>query len=434
MAETGLGKLEPVLNLIDDKFGPIKSLVGIRHGGKNPLWWVFHAQLSRPLGLYFVDFECDAWGSSINKNEALFKCLGESLERYCMYSASVKDRMEVLPASQCSFLGELPRCAPEESCHSGYKKIDPAWNLTQVQTTEVSTGHKHWMPAGYAHFTFHRHDAEMPITLPHSSGFAFHETLHQAIWSGLCEVAERDAFSLFWLNQLPAAEILLDKIDSSPEFHDLLLRVDSLARAGIEVRCFDITTEFQVPTVFALAMGQQYPLATFAAACGDDPVKTISKALDEIMLVRTAQIHGEDSAEVVSYSDFKWVSTLRHHSDLYALWKETPAFDFFLNDKSEKIEVSEFLQRQWWTAPDSFAALQKRCSMLQEELNMTVLYSDFTLDDIAHFGFGVKVTVPQMQPISVVESVKWLAHRRLSDHAERHSLQRASNPYPHPFP
>lgn len=437
MSPSALGKLEPVLDLVDEKFGPVKAIYGVKQGNTQPPWWVFHAELTRPLGLYFADYECDAWGSSIDKDEALFKCLGEVLERYCMYNASVFQETEVMPASKCTYLSQLPACAPEEPCMDSLKKVDPDWQLTQVKVIEVANGNQHWLPAGYIHFNFHGYEGEPRVTLPHSSGSAFHESLERAIWAGLCEVAERDAFSLFWLNQWPVKEITVEDsiaLLSGDSYFELAQRLSYIKNAGLKLRCFDITTDFKVPTVVAVVQGSEFPLATFGAACSADPIKAICKSIDEVFLVRAAQLSGKDSARVPSFSEFSWVSSLRDHSDLYALWKDTPAFDFFVNEKTEKQSVSDFEKKDWWSEPESFSRLEEFCSMLQRDFGFTVLYSDCTLDDVSKFGRGVKVSVPQMQPISVANSVKWLGCRRLALHAAKHSLKKASNPYPHPFP
>ena len=432
-----LGSLAPVLNLVDDRFGPIKTIYGIKMQGEQPPFWVFHAQLARPLGLFFADYDCDAWGSSVDKNEALFKCLGEVLERYCMYNTFAVGEFAQLPVSECKLLEHLPRCAPHEKCADSYKAFAPEWNLTMARVEEVSTGVLHWIPAGFVDFSYQSPEGEPRVTLSHSSGSAFHESRHRAIWAGLCEVAERDAFSLFWLNQYPAREILLGTSALSMDSDDLEAldrRLKVIKDAGLRVRCFDVTTDFRVPTVFSVVQGSEFPYATFGASCCADPVKAVIKSIDEVFLVRLAQISGKELlSNVPSYTDFSWVNQLRDHSDLYSMWKETPAFDFFMKDPNG-MSLSEFRDMPFWTEPESDDQLRKFCSMLQDKLGLTVLYMDCTLEDVARFGSGVKVVVPQMQPISVPESLKWLAHPRLSRHADRHCLKFAGNLYPHPFP
>jgi ribosomal protein S12 methylthiotransferase accessory factor len=431
-----LGSLASVLDLVDDRFGPVKSIYGIKTTGKQPPFWVFHAQLTRPLGQYFVDYDCDAWGSSVDKDEALFKCLGEVLERYCMYNTFLTGEFAQLPASECQLLRQFPRCAPDERCADSYKEISPDWTLTMASVKEVATGNAHWIPAGYVDFSYQSPEGEPRVTLSHSSGSAFHENLHRAIWAGLCEVAERDAFSLFWLNQYCAKEITFDLNFGSDtaELNSLAKRLKLIKDSGLRVRSFDITTDFRVPTVFSVVQGDEFPFATFGASCSADPVKAVIKSIDEVFLVRLAQLSGEKEVlDAPSYTDFSWVNQLRDHCDLYARWQDTPAFDFFMK-KSETISLSELRQMSWWSEPDSYEQLRDTCAMLQERLGMTVLFMDCTLDDVSKFGVGIKVVVPQMQPISVPESLKWLAHLRLAQHAERLSLKCASNPYPHPFP
>lgn len=432
----GLGTLGPVLDLVDDRFGPVKDLVGLKARGKQPPFWIYHAKLSRPLGSYFVDYNLDAWGASIEKDAALFKCLGEVLERYCMYNTFATGEFSLMPASCCNFLNVLPRCAPEERCANSFKGILPHWNLTMARMIEVSTTDSHWIPAGFVDFTYKARGEEPRVTLSNSSGSAFHESAHRAIWAGLCEVAERDAFSLFWLNQLPAKEIAYDSLDlrsGGEDFHALARRVALTKAAGLRIRSFDITTDFNVPTVVSVVQGDEFPLATFGAACTADPIQAIVKSIDEVFLVRFAQLSGKDKAYVPSFTEFDWVRSLRDHSDLYALWRDTPAFDFFMKDAAT-VSLQEFRQRSWWQEPQNDSQLQDISRKLKDELGMTVLYMDCTLDDVARFGVGVKVVVPEMLPLSVPFSIKWLGCPRLAKHAEKHSLKFASNAYPHPFP
>lgn len=426
-----LGKLAPVVDLVDDRFGPLRSLIGIRQSGTEAGWWIYHSSITRPLGMHFANFEVDSWGSAIEPEIALFRCLGEALERYCAFAEMDSSKAKVLPASASSFIDCLPRCSSEEKCPPTYKRIDPTWQITQVAVTELVEKKEHWLPAAYIHLQFHPQHGEPSVTRGHSTGTAFHETLEAAIWSGITEIAERDAIALFWLNQYPAREISVD-IKSCPfELADRLMR---LHNSGMQVRFFDISTDFRIPTVFTVVKSAQFPYRTVAAACGHDIVRTLSKSLDEVMLIRSAQLSGKDSVNVPNTEEFTWVHELRHHSDLYAVWKETPAFDFFMHANTEKISLKEFAEGDWWPAPTASAALDEMAQKLRDELGLTILYADLTQDDVRPFGHCVKVVIPELQPISVAESAKWLDTKRIKDHAERNGLKVNSNPYPHPFP
>ncbi|MBC8000508.1 MAG: YcaO-like family protein [Leptolyngbya sp.] len=426
-----LGKLASVLDLVDDRFGPLKSLIGIRQTGAEPGWWIYHSSITRPLGMHYANFDVDSWGSAIEQNVALFRCLGEALERYCAFADLDSSKAKLLPASASNFIDRLPRCSADENCPQTYKKIDPTWQITQVIVTELVEKKEHWLPAAYIHLQFHAQHGEASITRGHSTGTAFHETLEAAIWSGITEIAERDAIALFWLNQYPAKEISVD-INSCPfELSDRLVR---LHNSDLQVRFFDISTDFRIPTVFTVVKSKRYPYRTVAAACGDDIVRTLSKSLDEVMLIRCAQLAGESLVNVPSFNEFEWVHELRQHSDLYAVWEETPAFDFFMNADTEKISLNEFAGGDWWISPTTFASLDEMAKKLRDELGLTILYSDLTLDDVRQFGHCVKVVIPELQPISVAESAKWLDTKRIKEHAARHGLIVNSNPYPHPFP
>ncbi len=429
--EHNAGRLAPVLSWVDNRFGPVSHLTAIRQGGAQPFWWTYRAALSRPIGVHFANQESDAWGTSIDGSEALVKCLGEVLERYCLHSSGLTRPMEVLPAAESEFYDALPVCAAEEKCNRGFKGIQPDWLLTQTQVRDVATGVDHWLPAGYVCFSFYPADGEPNVTISHSTGAAFHETLLAAIWSGLCEVAERDALAMFWHNQVAPREIL---VDGSRCPYGLAERIERLASSGLQARFFDISSDFKVPAVFCIVKGPAYPFRTISAACGSDPVHLLSKCLDEVILVRSAQLGGQKSVNVRSTTEFEWVRGLRDHSDLYAVWDDTPAFDFMTADDREVIGLEEFAGCQWWQRPADFGELRERCRQLKEELGWDVLYADLTLDDARDLGCCVKVVVPQMVPINVPETAKWLATPRLKTHAERHGTKPGINPFPHPFP
>lgn len=425
-----LGKLVKVLDLVDDRFGPVKNVAGIKQSQGQPDWWIYHSALTRPVGMHFADFEVDAWGAATEQENALFKCLGETLERYCAFGAVDWNKAKILPASASTFYQKLARCSDNEKCSEYLKSIQPNWEYLQVPVVDIAEQQLDWLPAPYIYLAY-KSEGEPLVTRGHTSGTAFHETVEAAVLSGLFEVAERDAISLFWMNQYPANEIVVD-IEKCP--FRLSDRLRRFRNAGLKVNFFDISTDFRIPTVFTVVQGAEYPYATVAAACGRDCIETISKSLDELMLVRCAQLAGKGDVKIPSFKEFSWVRNLRDHCDLYAMWSSHTAFDFFLRENSTKISLEDFIAQEWWGEPKTLDELREFAQMLKRDLNLSVLYADITLEDVADFGRCVKVVVPEMHPIPVSEAAKWLANERLTEHAERNGLVVNSNPFPHPFP
>ena len=155
--------------------------------------------------------------------------------------------------------------------------------------TRLSDGECVYVPAGYVHLAFHPQHEPM-LTTPISTGLAFDPAVETAIWRGLCEVAERDAMMLTWWQRRPAPEIDMRAGSCSAAGLPAALadRLDRLERVKLTARFFDITTDFNVPTVFCVLSGSAFPYRIVGACCREDLGAACIKALDEAVAVRRA--------------------------------------------------------------------------------------------------------------------------------------------------
>jgi ribosomal protein S12 methylthiotransferase accessory factor len=424
------GPLGWVLDWVDSRFGPLQSVTAVRLSGQQPRWWVYNCALSRSIGVHYVPHPINCNGASIDGSHALQKSLGEAVERHCWHNSYTWSEIEVLPASQCAVLDSLPACAPEEKCDSGFKGLSPHHVLRQTRVRNLATGESTWLPANFVHANLPACH-EVNATVPISTGAAFHGDVARALWSALCEVAERDAVMLCWLNQISAPRIDVDVNDCPALLRDRLVAVQE---RGLKATFWDVSTDFRVPTVLCLVSANQYPYRTVGAACCADPVVALAKSLDEVVLVRSVQISGRDNVSAQSTTDFDWVFTLEDHSNLYALWPDTPAFRFLMEDSPNRVDLESFVHHQWWRQPEDMGQLKQMARQLNDDLGLTVLWADITSEEVRGRGACVKVVVPEMVPLAVA-SASWLATRRLIDHAQRNGRSRPGvNPYPHPFP
>jgi ribosomal protein S12 methylthiotransferase accessory factor len=285
------------------------------------------------------------------------------------------------------------------------------------------------VPAGYVHLNFQPQPPEQAITFPISTGLAFHAQLHQALWNGLCEVAERDALMLSWLTQRPLQMLDVSSVELPMPLWNRLKRLHA---AGLTPYLFDMASDFEVPTVFCILAAQRYPYIVAGAACRAGPVAACTKALDEAVSARmccTAVRH----AALPSLDDFAWVRSLEQHALLYAAWQETPALDFLLHSSAPAVNFHDFVRRSWWSAPRDRGELVAVASKL-EAIGLTVLWTEVTAAEAVDFGHVVKVIVPQMVPLAMDHNARWLATPRLLRAAglDQPALD-AYNPFPHPF-
>jgi ribosomal protein S12 methylthiotransferase accessory factor len=98
-----------------------------------------------------------------------------------------------------------------------------------------------YLPTGLEYF-FYR-DAHTD-----SNGCAAGNTLEEAIVQGFLELVERDAYAIWWYNQVQRAELDLDQFDDS-YVRDLR---SQFADAGRKVWVLDVTSDLGVPTYVAM--------------------------------------------------------------------------------------------------------------------------------------------------------------------------------------
>ncbi|MFE3634279.1 TOMM precursor leader peptide-binding protein [Streptomyces sp. NPDC059168] len=153
-----------------------------------------------------------------------------------------------------------------------------------------------------------------------SNGCATGGTWEEAVFFGLLELVERDAFLLGWYGDLPLPEIDLDSV-AGPEVRAMVARA---ALQGYDVHVFDNRVDLPVPVVTGCAVRRDDGPGTlaFAACASFVPETAVESAICEI-LTYIPHLPGqvaERSAELIAMSrDFDLVTRLPDHAALYGL-------------------------------------------------------------------------------------------------------------------
>ena len=123
-----------------------------------------------------------------------------------------------------------------------------------------------------------------------STGLACGPTLDQAIFSGICECIERDAFTITWLARLPAPRIpmymLLDLIPSRHRsWGERVLH--TFKCRGVDMTINNITTDIGIPTFLVIVANSVKKPHMYVATASHLRVdvallKTIEEALGAI--------------------------------------------------------------------------------------------------------------------------------------------------------
>ena len=124
--------------------------------------------------------------------------------------------------------------------------------------------------------------------------------VEEAIFHGMTEVIERDAWSLFEIKRSKAPEINLETIEN-PLINEI---VDKFEEAGIDIKVVDLTSDVEVTTIAAVSddkVLKDPALLTLGVGTHLDPEIAVLRALTEVAQSRATQIHGtrEDTTRAV---------------------------------------------------------------------------------------------------------------------------------------
>ncbi len=374
-------------------------------------------------------------GSSANRTLARTKAFCEALERYCTATFNAK---EIIVATRDD-LGEsavdlrlFARGADAEYQHPRNYLVAPSnrERMRWVQGYSLISGKPCWLPMAAVYLSSPFQYPGEAFTLPITTGCALAASYEQATISGICEVIERDALMLTWLQQLPLPQIDVSGCQD-PSFWERMARVE---RAGIQQYFFDATTDLGVSTVYALQVAPASDLAVLVmAATRLDPVQAISKVIDEASSGRLALEQLRKQPPPYNANDYYTFTTLTAGAIYYGDAANLHAFDFLLNhDRKRRLaDMPNLVTHNTETELDRLIDIFRR-------LNLELFVVDITTPQIRDEGlYVVKVVAPQLMPLATNYCMRYTATPRLYEAPARLGYpvrDRAQlNPLPQPF-
>jgi ribosomal protein S12 methylthiotransferase accessory factor len=276
-----------------------------------------------------------------------------------------------------------------------------------------------------------------------SSGCASGGCLEEAVYFGLMEVIERDAFLIAWYAKAELPEI--DPYSSTRT--DTRAMVDRLALYGYRARFFDTRITFPIPIVTAVAERIDGGLGalSFGAGASLDPESALSSGLCEIATdsVKLRRMAAQDRERLQPMvADRELVLGLHDHPLLYGLPEMADRADFLLSRKDEPRSLAETFQDDCIQPGPDLAEDVRRCVDAIAAAGFDVVVVDQSTSEQRELGFStVKVLVPGLVPIDF----GWRRQRALHLPRVRTALRDAGrservlqaedlNPAPHPFP
>ncbi|MGW4384866.1 TOMM precursor leader peptide-binding protein [Kitasatospora sp. NPDC004531] len=276
-----------------------------------------------------------------------------------------------------------------------------------------------------------------------SNGCASGGSLEEAVYYGLMEAVERDAFLIAWYGQLALPEID-GRSSGRPRTRAL---VDRLEMYGYRARFFDTRITFPVPVVTAVAERVDGGLGRlcFGAGASLDPEAALWAGLCEIATdavnLRSRTVREERRLRAMA-EDFDLVRVLHDHPLVYGLPEMARYADFLLKRPPVPAAPVATLRERAIAPSDDLREDLWRCVEAVAGAGFDVVVVDQTMPEQRAFGLHtVSVLVPGLLPIDFGrhrQRALTMPRLRTAPRAaglRPHDLRPDQlNPAPHPFP
>jgi ribosomal protein S12 methylthiotransferase accessory factor len=380
-------------------------------------------------------------GASTDRYVAMAKAVGEAVERYC---AAIFDRDELLLSTYRDLgrkavhpdlftLYSAQQIAAEGFPWQPFTEDSPAHWTAGVS---LVTGEPVLVPAAAVYVPYYyQRERTTFILQPISTGLACGTSFAEAAVSGLCEVIERDAFTLTWQARLSRPRIRPETLPLIGQ--DILRRYEEV---GLRVHLMDVTTDIGVPTILSIALSDAVTSPAVAVAAATDPSRerALVKALEELAHTRKYAKQVMDfmpPIEVDVAGGHPQVRDQMEHLRFYCP-QESKAFAEFAWAAEETRDFADVADL---SHPDPGEQMQRVVRRLSAA-GLESILCDLTSPDIRELGLRVlRAVVPGAHPMQMGYRNRALGNRRLYEVPRKLGLRgpepgEPDNPYPHPFP
>jgi ribosomal protein S12 methylthiotransferase accessory factor len=374
-------------------------------------------------------------GKGRTEEEAKLSALGEAVERYAAYhldpkrlSTGVAVPGAITPAD-CVLHSEAQYAQDGFS----YRRWTPDAEISWVGGTDLHSGEAVALPAALVHLVYPMPRVEDNFAAVTSNGLAAGPTLARAIMGGLCEVIERDALMITWMNRIPAVEV-----DAMACRCHAATIIRHYRRFGVRVRLLKLATD-QLPTVIMAVADDSdpaRPARLIGMGCDLDPVVACDKAIFELCQTRPSEaVRYRESPPEGRLKSYEDVKELDDHPGFHAQRQNLHEFDF-LNGGAEPVALRDLASFATGDAEADVAAVAARL----KQTGARAAYAEITTPDVAEAGYRVvRAIATGLQPIHFGWGQARLGGRRLYDAPVRWGLAGAPstpetlNYCPHPL-
>lgn len=237
--------------------------------------------------------------------------------------------------------------------------------LGWVQGYDLINNRRVWVPA-CAVFHPYRPRNDMPLFRSNTNGLASGNVMEEAVLHGLCELIERDAWSIWEFRREVRADIEVH--EDSKLIWNLIDRISS---EGIAVYLKDLTSDLGIPTIAAVCDDYETKdpaLLTIGVGTHLNPEIAVIRAITEVAQSRATALHlsEENPAALKSTRELGYDRVKK----LNSMW---------FSESGKKIRISDLPHLDTADIFNDITIILKR---LRERGFPQVVAVDLTMDDI----------------------------------------------------
>lgn len=374
--------------------------------------------------------------SFFSEDEALLKCLGEALERYCLRSLNkeklIKGSYKSLKSSAVD-PQKFISFSLNQKKQPGFEifNFDEDTPFRWVSGIDLIKNKQTLIPAQLAYLSYKLDADEKCIYLPITTGAAGGSSLTAAIVRGIYEIIERDAFIIYYLNMLPAKKIDLKYLNDDK----INFCVNTIEGYNLELHTFDITIDLGISTFLSIVVDRtgMGPAVSLGLKTHLNPYEAILGSIEESLHPRGwLRRKIEDNPNLLKDLKYKHIKTLEDRAVMWYETKHISKLDFFLEQEKtkDKFKIEDY----------SFSEQLDILLNVFQKNHLDAFFVDVTTDKIKELEyFVVKVIIPQLQPFYLFEDYPYFGGTRLYTlpkklgFTNRETSENQLNKYPHPF-
>lgn len=373
-----------------------------------------------------------AGGSSLEFDRALAKLAGETVERYTISKnvnlnlGDLQSWQELVQQNLCA-LDPFQLVIGDEYPHKSRRNEKILW----IQGFNLNLQIPALIPAQLVFVPHIFRDNEAVWRSPISTGAAAHSTLEGALYGGLCEVVERDAFQIAWLRQLRLNRINLTPGDTY--FCNLLNQlIEAGERYNLHCELYQLPCSLPLSVCMAVIWDDTGigPRCSLGAKCSQSSLTACVGALEEAYQMRSWLRYTLDKSG--AFSKNKPLDTLLDRSRHWLTDEASEVLKNWTQQFNCSISLSEM--------PSELSLGELVESVIQD--GGTPYFVDLTANSpecLRQLGWHItKVIIPEYQPLNLTESMEDFALPRIDNASQRLNVE-ALIPagqkfrYPHPF-